>query len=330
MTMIKHFLNYFLFACTMFAAGAAPLGGGSGAGAASGSSGAGAGTSPAGAGSSGAGTSDSGAGSPGSQAQPGAQGGQQVDGLRQLRETYETLKKEYEPWQKLGVKPEQVTQFQTVYQKTFEAAASIGRELGYPDEEIQEALAEDPQKTLDFLRNEAQRMQQGGNQRGGDQNLQDLVAQHIEQAIGPIQQRENLRITNEANALFERTVHQLAAEAFKTEGIDIAKAPQDELFMLTSVVSEILKYDPDALKALKYEGKTAAIQKAFTEACTMLDKYYLARSGRDRDRLQPAGRGQQQPGQQQQGKRPSLDEMIDNPELIDQAQGRSGANAHYR
>ncbi len=326
--MIKHLLNYFLFACTMFAAGAAPLGGGSGTDA--GGSGSGAGAGSGGQAGSGAGTGGQGAGpGTGTTSNPQTQGGgQQVDGLKQLRETYENLKKEIEPWQKLGIKPEQVTQFQTVYTKTFEAAASIGRELGYPDEEIQEALAEDPQKTLDFLRNEAQRMQQGGQRQDG-KDLQDLVAQHIEKAIGPIQQRENQRITNEANSLFERTVHSEIAAICKQEGIDIANLPPDEMFMVASAASEILKYDADALKALKYEGKTAAVQKAVREAVAHLDKYYLARAGRDRARVNPARPGQQQQ-QNNTGKRPSLDEMIDNPELIDQAQGRSGANAHYR
>ena len=325
--MIKHFLNYFLFACTMFAAGATPLGGGSGTGAGdSGGSSSGTGSPASGQGSPNTGGSSGGSGQPANGVAP--QGGQQVDGLKQLRETYENLKKEIEPWQKLGIKPEQVTQFQTVYTKTFEAAASIGRELGYPDEEIQEALAEDPQKTLDFLRNEAQRMQQGGQRQDG-KDLQDLVAQHIEKAIGPIQQRENQRITNEANSLFERTVHSEIAAICKQEGIDIANLPPDEMFMVASAASEILKYDADALKALKYEGKTAAVQKAVREAVAHLDKYYLARAGRDRARVNPARPGQQQQ-QNNTGKRPSLDEMIDNPELIDQAQGRSGANAHYR
>jgi len=326
--MIKHLLNYFLFACTMFAAGAAPLGGGGGTGAGSGAdAGAGAGTGGGTGSGSGAGPGQGSGAGQGSGT--GGGGGQQDVGLKQLRETYEGLKAKFEPYEKLNLKPEQITQFQTVYQKTFEAAASIGRELGYPDEEIQEALAEDPQKTLEFLRNEAQRMQQGGRQRDDGRDLQDLVAQHVEQAIGPIQQRENVRITNEANALFERTVHSEIAAICKQEGIDVASLPPDEAFMIASAASEILKYDEKALKELKYEGKTAAVQKAVRDAVAHLDKYYLARAGRDRNRIQPPNRGGQQQ-QQQPGKRPSLDEMIDNPELIDQAQGRSGANAHYR
>jgi hypothetical protein len=247
-------------------------------------------------------------------AQPSTQSQPQTDGLRQLRETYENLKKEFEPWQKLNLKPDQVTQYQGVYTKLHTEAASIGRELGYPDAEIAEALAEDPVRTLDFLRNQASQASENREQ-PGEQDLQDLVQQHIQQAIGPIQQRENLRMTNEANSLFERTVHGMAVEAFKSEGItDPAQIPPDEMSFLASATSEILKYDSAALQALKYEGKTAAIQKAFQEAKTYLDKYYLSRSQREQARVQPA-----RPGvapRQQENRRPSLDEIIDNPGVL--------------
>lgn len=304
--MINFFLNHLLFGFTMFAAAAPPL-----TGAPSGESGAGSGSAPQSGGES---APANGSGTQPGQPAAGQQPQQGVDGLKQLRDTYENLKKEFEPWQKLNVKPDQVSQFQGVYQKVYNEAAAIGRELGYPDDEIAEALAEDPIRTIEFLRNQAA---EGQQQPQDGQNLQELIERGIEQRLGPIQQRENVRMTNEANALFERTIHGMAVEAFKAEGIDVANIPQDEMFMLTSAASEILKYDDNALKALKYEGKTAAIQKAFSEAKNYLDKYYLARSGRDKARLAPPSRGangQFQP--QQAGKKPTLDEMIENPGVI--------------
>lgn len=287
-------------------------GGGAGTGAGTGvtDSGAGAGS---GAGEPGTGAGGSGGGQPQGGGQPASQGG---DGIRQLREAYDKIKADLEPWQKLNLKPEQVSQYSGVYQKLYGEAAGLGRELGYPDEEISEALAEDPVRTLDFLRNEAARLQQGGQQRDGSQDLQELVQQHVEQAIGPIQQRENIRATNEANALFERTAYQEIVNTFKNEGIDAAAIPEDEKFMIISAASEILKYDEGALRALKYEGKVAPIQAAVKEAISYLDKYYLARSGRDRARVQPVRPGQVgQPGQQG-AKKPTLDEIIDNPAVL--------------
>lgn len=264
----------------------------------------------------------SGGGTPAA-SQSGQQGGG-GDGIAQLRTAYESVKKEFEPYQKLNLKPEQIQQYSGIYEKTYTQIASIGRQLGYPDAEIVEAMQEDPVATLDFLRNEfAQRQQGGGQHNDQNANLQQLVEQGIEQALAPINERENVRMTNEANAVFERTTYQMASEMYKQEGLDISNVPEDEISLLLSAASEILKYDEDALRALKYEGKTAPIQKAFTEAKTMLDKYYLARSQRSMggQRGGAPGRapnGQFQPGGQQGGKRPTLDEMIDNPGLISQ------------
>lgn len=258
--------------------------------------------------------------------QPAAQPAQ---GIEQLRQAYETLKKDFEPWQKLNVKPEQVTQYSTVYQKTFEEIASIGRQLGYPDDEIIEALQENPVATLDVLRNELQ-VAQAGQQRDTQQSLQDVINRRLEEGLSPIKQWHNEQLTTQANQRFEQVAYQMAGELFKTEGIDIANVPADEVDMLLSATSEILKYDDAALKALKYEGKTAAIKEAFNEAKTMLDKYFIARSGRSgavRTAAAPgrAPNGQFTPGMRPDGKtKASLDDLLNNPELINPkyAEGR--------
>ena len=313
MKLWNHLLRLLWFGVTLFAAGsgvmpdlAGDTGGDSGGAGASGGDG------------------SAGAGQPSSSAGGQPAGGDQ-GGIKQLREAYEAVKAKYEPWDKLGTTPDAVGNWRGTYDKLYTQAASIGRNLGYSDTEIAECLVLDPVKTLDFLRDEVARAQQGrGGQAGQGQDLADLVAQHVEQAIGPIQQRENIRATNEANSLFERTVHGLTVQAFKSEGIDAAQIPEDEMFMLTSAVSEILKYDENALKELKYEGKTGAIQKAFQEARTYLDKYYVARSGRERNRMQPVrgANGQFQQPQNGNGRKPSLDEMINEPGLINAKYGQ--------
>jgi hypothetical protein len=249
----------------------------------------------------------------------------------QLREAYQGIKSKYEPWEKLGLQPDQVSGQVGTYQKMYSAAAELGRNLGFPDEEIMEALAEDPVATIDWLRNEAQRVQSGQEARGGQgEDLQELIQSRIDQAIGPIQERENVRATDEANSLFDRTIHQEAVNLFKKEGIDVAQIPQDEMFMITSAASEILKYNDKALQALKFSGDTTAVKQAFQEAVTYLDKYYIARSGRERVRVVgPGGRSPARPGAPAAGRQPTLDEMIDDPSLIDKAQGRTGADARY-
>lgn len=247
-----------------------------------------------------------------SQTQPG-QG--QDQGLKQLREAYEGVKAKFEPYEKLNLKPEQITQYSGVYQKVYGEAQAVGRNLGYSDEEIAEALTEDPLRTVEFLRNQAQQQAQGQPQ--GNEDLRTQMEAMAQEVLGPIQQRENVRMTDAANQLFEQTVRQSAVESFKAEGIDVAQIPEDEMFMLVNATSEIMKYDNAALQELKYQGKTAAIQKAFQEARTYLDKYYLARANRDRSRVQTRTMGAPEiRGQQQQGRKPTLDEMIENPGLI--------------
>jgi len=242
--------------------------------------------------------------------------------MEQLRTAYDTIKKEYEPWQKLNVKPEQVTSFQGVYQKTFEEVASIGRQLGYPDEEIVEALQENPVATLDYLRREFQQAQQGRERQDDGRDLQELINTRVEEALAPINERENTRMTSEANSVFERTAYGMAAEMYRAEGIDVANVPAEEIDMILSATSEILKYDSDALRSLKYEGKTAGIKAAFQEAKTMLDKYYLARSGRSNGAPRPGApplqrgpNGQFQPGMRD-GKKATLDDLMNHPELV--------------
>lgn len=198
----------------------------------------------------------------------------------------------------------------------------IGQELGYDKNEILEVLHEDPLKTLNFLQNKWAEEQAGGGGGGeGDEEAQlaDLVNQHVEKALGPIQQRENVRITNEANSLFERTAHGELTAAFKEEGVDISKVAPEEMFMYISAASEIMKYDATALHGLKYEGKTAPIQKAVREAKTFLDKYFMARAARERAGIAGGGANrnrQPQGGQGGGNQKHTLDELIEDPSLI--------------
>jgi len=113
---------------------------------------------------------------------------------------------------------------------------------------IAEALATDPVKCLDFLRAEAQRMQQGGQETRRDRDLESWSTSTCSKP-SPIQQRENARMTDAANNLFESTGPLEIAAIYKSEGIDVANIPQDEMFMLVSAASEILKYDEEAIHA---------------------------------------------------------------------------------
>jgi len=235
-------------------------------------------------------------------------------GLAQLRAAHDTLKKEFEPFQKLNLKPDQIQQLQqrdSVYQKLYTESAKLAKQLGYADAEVAEALLADPVATLDFLRREAagQRPARGD----GSEDLSKRIEEAVNQAVEPLNERENARATSEANALFERTARQLAVEMFKQEGVPIDQVGEDEMGLLLNAAAEIMKYDEGALRSLKYEGKTASVQQAFQEAKTMLDKYFVARSGRSAKVAPPAKPGV---SANAQGKKPTLDELISDPGLI--------------
>jgi hypothetical protein len=125
--------------------------------------------------------------------------------------------------------------------------------------------------------------------------------------------------------MFERVAHQEITAAFKEEGVDFSKVAGEEAFMYITAASELMKYDDKALSDLKTGGKTAAVQKYVREAKQFLDKFYVARATRERARAGTAGPGRGQPLQgNNEGKPPTLDEMIDNPELIHPGKYRPG------
>lgn len=296
------------------------------------------GTGGAGAGSgAGAGGGSPQGGSGGQGGAPAAGAGHPADSgnVAMLRTEYDKVKGQYsevtgkwEPWSKVigNHTPEQFTQFSSVYTRVFQEAQGIAEELGYSEQELIEALTADPVKTLDYLRQEQLEAQEGGQggQGGNGQDLQQQINEAVNQHLGPIQQRENQRMTTEANSTFERTVHGLLVADFKALGIDAAAIDPEEREMLMTATSEMLKYDEQAVWALKYEGKTAGVQKAYQEAKTFLDKYFVARSNRERTRTGGAGGagGGQGPGagaggnQGGGGKKPSLEDMINDPGVI--------------
>ncbi len=300
-----------------FATSAPPL---TGTGAGSGDGGGGSGA--------GGGTGGSGGGTPPSTGTPAAPAAPAIDwksapehfrkGYDELKTKYDKLENDFKPWQefantsKVGV--DQLGQIHGTYQEVTTALSELGETLGYAEDEIQEAIEQNGlAKTLTWLQKRAEEGSLPGQ--GGDDDLAQLVEQAVQQRISPIEQRENQRLTDQANAQFEQIVRTEMVKTFQAEGVDPGAIPQPESFMLMNAASEILKYDEKALVALKKgePGGRAAVQKAFQQAKTFLDQYYLSRSGRDRSRVQGPPQVKKPDGT---GRRPTLDEMIEDPALV--------------
>lgn len=309
--------------------------GGTGGGGAAGGSGSGsAGGSPPPSGA----TGGAGAGTGGSGAAPSGGAAPQIDwntAPQQLREAFNTTKRtleelqaKYQPWDKLGVKPEDVQNFQGGYQQVYSEIKGIGDGLQIPEQEIADAIRQHGLvKVLDHLRQEAWEAEQAdaGNQDVlSERDLQDRIERMVEQRTSPFLERENQRMTSEANAVVERTIHDLATASFKALGMDYAQAPPALRDFISTGVTEVLKYDDEALVAIKTQGKTAPIQKAFQTFQSMWDAAYLARRAMETG-ARPAAAGAA-PGQRQQvpppGKAKNIDELIDNPDRIRELGGR--------
>lgn len=247
------------------------------------------------------------------------------EGYNKLKADYEKLQADHKPWQSLNVKPDEVGRFQTNYQQVYGELKGIGDNLGIQEKEIADAIAiHGLLPVLDQLRYEAAQAEAAA---GGDtaaiqqQELEERIQAGIQTALSPIQQRENLRLVNEANTLVGNTITELATSAFKTGGYDYAAADPNLKAFIETGVTEALKYDDDGMRALKFEGKTAAVQKAFQVFTSMFDAAYLARRKMEGNVVSRPG---QQPQRQQPtgGKMPTIDEIINDPNTVRTAQNK--------
>lgn len=248
------------------------------------------------------------------------------EGYNKLKADYEKLQNDHKPWQSLNVKPDEVGHFQQSYQQVYDEMKGIGDSLGIAEKEVADAIKlHGLLPVLDQLRYEAQ---QADAAAGGDQTaiqqqeLEERIAAGIETRLSPVLQRENQRIVNEANTLVENTITQLATDAFKTAGLDYAGAPPELKEFILTGATEALKYDDDGMKAVKFGGKTAAVQKAFQTFTAMFDAAYLARRKMEGNVVPGPRQGQQRPPAGAPGKSPSLEEMINSPDSIRTSQGR--------
>jgi hypothetical protein len=195
--------------------------------------------------------------------------------IRQLREAYETLKKEYEPYKAFG-KPEEIQSRVDVYQKMYSTAIEIGTALGYSEQEVQAALSNDPAGTIAFLRQEQIKAEQNGAQ----PDIKKILSQELDKRLKPFEQEREQMRTEKAQKLFDTAFDQKIAELYKDD-----KLTGDELDLMYEASVRLLERDQNALNELKSNGKTAAAAEIITQAKTFLDKYYLARVAREQKRI---------------------------------------------
>ena len=297
----------------------------------SGAAGGGEGTSGAGAGSGGGAPSSTAGGAPAAPSQSAAPVINWETAPAQFREAFNTLKRSHEelqgkytPYEKLG-KVEDITRIQTQHTQAVAAARQIATGLNIPDQELQDAVNQyGLAAVLNQLRQEqweAEEANNGNQDIIRDREFNERIEQAVQQHLSPIQERENQRVTHEANQFVERTIADLATNALKATGVDWTALPNEYKNFVLTGVTEALKYDSAGMQEVKFKGATAPLQRAFQTFTAMADAYYLARrqaEGNVRQAPQRPGAPPAAPG-----KRPSIDEMISNPDSIREAQGRA-------
>src|SRR5208337_3479192 len=106
------------------------------------------------------------------------------EGYNKLKSDFEKLQGEYKPWQGLNVKPEEVGQFQQGYQQTYGEIKGLADAIGVEEREVADAQEGDQNALI-------------------ERDLEDRINSVAERVLSPIQQRENQRVTKEANLLVE-------------------------------------------------------------------------------------------------------------------------------
>lgn len=196
----------------------------------------------------------------------------------QLRTEYENQKleaarhkAEAERWQKLGDYDSVSKVHETFTGKLLAEALTMGKALGYTDEQVRESMLKNPRGTLDWLQ-----------QKHADPNVQAQQAEEqrlqalIDKRVQPINDRYDATMNRDAESLYEGERARLFKEDFAK---GLPDENRDELFEL---LDARVAGDPQALQDLKFGKQTAAIAKHWKDAKDIFLKRHNAYSSHER------------------------------------------------
>lgn len=173
-----------------------------------------------------------------------------------LRSAYETTARELEPWKKIGASPEQVAANHQVAASLLTELNKIGGQLGYEATDVEEAFRLNPIRTIQVLQEKLASASVARPKPGEAPDLKKA----IEEEVGPIKAHLNRQMVEAARGKYDTEFETLLkAELPDFGGPDLPKARK----FLYDFVGESMKYDVEAMKRLKNEGKTSDIKKHF-------------------------------------------------------------------
>lgn len=201
---------------------------------------------------------------------------------QQLRTEYENqkaetvrLKAEAERWSKLG-DYDQVSKFHGTFNERVTQAIPLGRALGFTEQQVRDAMQDDPKGTMLYLQQQHQKPEVQ-NAEAERKRIEELVDARVK----PINERFDATINREANVLYEGERDRL----YKTEFPDgLPPENQEELF---EILDGLISADSKALSRLKFEHQVSDVARHMAQAKTVLMKRHNAYIAHERDRSAP-------------------------------------------
>lgn len=244
-----------------------------------------------------------------------------------LRTNYEDRGKQLDGWTKLGKTADEVAPRFEAGRVLHERYGKAATQLGYSQQEFDDAFKADPDKTIQFIaKKAAEAAAKDGNRQLTQKDIDDRLDKKLKDAISPFEQREQQRLVAEADFKITQNFEKLGGEIYS----DAAWKAMDggEKDFLRMVMDEVMLADEAGLEEVKMKGSTAPIQRAFKKATTFLDSYYTSRVKRETGRpagkaaaagKQAAGTGEAKPGHNPENGKPwTVQEMIEEPKRINE------------
>lgn len=194
--------------------------------------------------------------------------------IRQLREQYEQTKQQFEPWQKLGIKPEEAARAHQTYSKMHTEASTLADKLGVDPEAFKANWENDPAFTVNELRRLARQQQSAPPKPPTEKDIEKLVQKQLQ----PLLAKEQARLVEAANDRFSGELDRQFKAGFP-DGID-----DDNRAIIREFVENAMAGDAEAIARLRDEGKVADVQRLFQQAKTRWEKAFNAYSGSNRGR----------------------------------------------
>lgn len=243
--------------------------------------------------------------------------------VRQLREQYESTKKQLDSYTGLG-KAEELQRLHTQYQAQQKEALTLGTDpaLNYTPESIQAAFEKDPIGTLALLRQEHQKIQaaNGKADLSDPKALNDLIQRQLAEKTKPYDTFLDKQMTDAAEGKMRNHFDTVFKSAFPDA--DFPPEAKQGLFDLTDL---LMGYDKPALQRLKFEGKTADVDRYFDQAKGMFlnavnsyTAWQTKKAGPVKANGTPNVPGTPTTPAAFTPGRSRLDQMIDDPSLINQ------------